>query len=89
MLGPFTIMIQKVRAFSSFSCFQTSDFSQTKGGSGAKLKKKKKCFPHSFYFQTLDFSQTKEGVGATTTTKMRLLLDLVELADLHLSSSSC
>ena len=26
MLGPFTIMIQKVGAFSTFSCFQTSKF---------------------------------------------------------------
>ena len=44
MLGPFTIMIQKVSAFSTSSCFQTSDFSQTKGGSGSKnLKKKSAC----------------------------------------------
>ena len=33
MLGPFTIMIQKVSAVSSFFCFQTSGFSKTKGGS--------------------------------------------------------
>ena len=83
MLGPFTIMIQKVGAFSTFSCFQTSDFSQTKGGSGSKnlKKKKKKCFPQSFsYFQTLDFSQTKGGSRSNNNNKkMRLLLDLMEL----------
>ena len=41
MLGPFTIMIQKVSAFSTSSCFQTSDFSQTKGGSRSNNNSKK------------------------------------------------
>lgn len=40
------------------------------GRRGAKLKKKKKkCFPHSFYFQTLDFSQTKGGSRSNNNNK--------------------